>query len=111
MVATDDLTVNERVSVLAEQQRLFCVRADDAYAATAFTPAVGRHGGVTVAVMGSSAADRDPRHSAALRDEIVAGLREGSVAARHHGARTPGVVLVGGGPGDPELISVAGARH
>jgi uroporphyrin-III C-methyltransferase/precorrin-2 dehydrogenase/sirohydrochlorin ferrochelatase len=110
MVATDDLAVNERVSVLAEEQRVFCVRADDAYAATAFTPAVGRHGGVTVAVMGSSAADRDPRHSASLRDEIVAGLREGSVAARHHSPRTPGVVLVGGGPGDPELISVAGRK-
>jgi uroporphyrin-III C-methyltransferase/precorrin-2 dehydrogenase/sirohydrochlorin ferrochelatase len=114
MVATDDVAVNERVSVLAEERRLFCVRADDAYAATAFTPAVGRHGGVTVAVMGSSAADRDPRHSASLRDEIVAGLREGSVAARHHAPRTPGVVpgvvLVGGGPGDPELISVAGRK-
>src|SRR6187200_228002 len=40
MVATDDLAVNERVSALAEERRLFCVRADDAYAATAFTPAV-----------------------------------------------------------------------
>jgi uroporphyrin-III C-methyltransferase/precorrin-2 dehydrogenase/sirohydrochlorin ferrochelatase len=110
MVATDDAAVNERVSVLAEEQRLFCVRADDAYSATAFTPAVGSHDGVTVAVMGSSAADRDPRHSAALRDDIVAGLREGSVAARSHGERTAGVVLVGGGPGDPELISVAGRK-
>ena len=60
MVATDDPAVNERVSVLAEQQRLFCVRADDAYAATAFTPAVGSHDGVTVAVMGSSAARPRP---------------------------------------------------
>jgi uroporphyrin-III C-methyltransferase/precorrin-2 dehydrogenase/sirohydrochlorin ferrochelatase len=110
MVATDDTAVNERVSELAEQQRLFCVRADDAYAATAFTPAVGTHDGVTVAVMGSSAADRDPRHSAALRDDIVAGLRAGSVAARSTGSRPAGVVLVGGGPGDPELISVAGRK-
>ncbi len=110
MVATDDVAVNERVSTLAEQQRLFCVRADDAYAATAFTPAVGSHDGVTVAVMGSAAADRDPRHSAAVRDDIVAGLREGSVAARGRGERTAAVVLVGGGPGDPELISVAGRK-
>jgi uroporphyrin-III C-methyltransferase/precorrin-2 dehydrogenase/sirohydrochlorin ferrochelatase len=110
MVATDDPAVNARVSALAEEQRVFCVRADDAYAATAFTPAVGTHGGVTVAVMGSSAADRDPRRSAGVRDDIVAGLREGSVAARHEGARPAGVVLVGGGPGDPELISVAGRK-
>ena len=53
------------------QQRLFCVRADDAAAATAFTPATGSHAGDTVAVMGSSAADRDPRRHAGLRDEIV----------------------------------------
>jgi uroporphyrin-III C-methyltransferase/precorrin-2 dehydrogenase/sirohydrochlorin ferrochelatase len=110
MAATDDPAVNRRVSDLAEQQRIFCVRADDAYAATAFTPAVGNHDGVTVAVMGTSAADRDPRRSAALRDEIVNGLREGSIAARHHRGRPAGVVLVGGGPGDPELVSVAGRK-
>ena len=32
--------------------------------------------------MGSSAADRDPRRHASLRDEIVTALREGSLAAR-----------------------------
>jgi uroporphyrin-III C-methyltransferase/precorrin-2 dehydrogenase/sirohydrochlorin ferrochelatase len=110
MAATDDTAVNERISVLADEQRIFCVRADDAYAATAFTPAVGSHDGVTVAVMGSSAADRNPRRSAGVRDDIVAALREGSVASRHHSERSAGVVLVGGGPGDPELVSVAGRK-
>ncbi len=110
MAATDAPAVNVRVSELAEEQRIFCVRADDADAATAFTPAVGSHDGVTVAVMGSSAADRNPRRSAGVRDEIVAGLREGAIASRHHRPRAAGVVLVGGGPGDPELISVAGRK-
>ena len=110
MAATDDRAVNQRISELAEQQRIFCVRADDASAATAFTPAVGAHDGDTVAVMASSAAERDPRRHAALRDEIVTGLREGSLAAKRHRAKVPGVVLVGGGPGDPELISVAGRK-
>ncbi len=110
MAATADPEVNRRVSDVAEQHRIFCVRADDADAATAFTPAVGNHGGITVAVMGSTAADRNPRRSAGVRDDIVAGLQEGSVAARHHGPRPAGVVLVGGGPGDPELISVAGRK-
>jgi uroporphyrin-III C-methyltransferase/precorrin-2 dehydrogenase/sirohydrochlorin ferrochelatase len=110
MAATDDRDVNAQVSDLAGLRRIFCVRADDADAATAFTPAVGSHDGVTVAVMGSSAADRNPRRSAGLRDEIVAGLREGSLASRHHRPRAAGVVLVGGGPGDPELISVAGRK-
>ena len=110
MAATDDAEVNARVSVLAEQQRIFCVRADDADAATAFTPAVGSHGGVTIAVMGASAADRNPRRSAGVRDDIVAAMREGAVGSRHHGPRAAGVVLVGGGPGDPELITVAGRK-
>ena len=110
MAATDDAEVNARVSELAEQQRIFCVRTDNADAATAFTPAVGSHDGVTVAVVGASAADRNPRRSAGVRDDIVAAMREGSVGSRHHRQRAPGVVLVGGGPGDPELISVAGRK-
>ena len=114
MAATDDPAVNARISLLAEERRMFCVRADDADAATAFTPASGYHAGDTVAVMGRSASDRDPRRHAALRDEIVAGLREGSLSARHRKPRRdgvlPGVVLVGGGPGDPELVTVAGRK-
>lgn len=106
IAATDSHAVNEAVSAAAEDRRVFCVRADDALAATAWTPAVGRHAGVTVAVLG----DRDPRRSATVRDEIVEGLREGVIAARHHRERVPGVTLVGGGPGDPELMSVAGRK-
>lgn len=110
MAATDDPEANRRVGRAAERQRIFCVRADDARAATAFTPAAGSHDGDTVAVMGSTAAARDPRRHASLRDEIVSGLREGSLEPRRRRARTPGVVLVGGGPGHPELISVAGRK-
>lgn len=106
IAATDAHDVNEAVSAAAEDRRVFCVRADDALAATAWTPAVGRHAGVTVAVLGN----RDPRRSAAVRDEIVEGLREGTIAARHHRDRVAGVTLVGGGPGDPELMSVAGRK-
>lgn len=53
---------------------------------------------------------RDPRRSAAVRDAIVEGLRDGSLAAPHHRTRNPGVALVGGGPGDPDLITVRGRR-
>ena len=106
IAATDDPAVNRAVSEGADSRRVFCVRSDDATAATAWTPAVGRHAGVTVAVLGN----RDPRRSAGVRDEILEGLREGTIAARHHRDRSPGVVLVGGGPGDPELMSVAGRK-
>lgn len=106
IAATDDTAVNEQVSVSAEDRRVFCVRSDDALRATAWTPAIGRHAGVTVAVLGN----REPRRSAAVRDEIVAGLRDGAIAAPHHRDKTPGVILVGGGPGDPELMTVAARR-
>jgi uroporphyrin-III C-methyltransferase/precorrin-2 dehydrogenase/sirohydrochlorin ferrochelatase len=106
IAATDDARVNEAVSAAAERRRIFCVRSDDGRAATAWTPAVGRHDGLTVAVLGN----REPRRSAGLRDQILAALREGQLDSEGAHDRTPGVVLVGGGPGDPELVSVA-ARH
>ena len=106
IAATDDRDVNEEVSRAAEERRIFCVRSDDASRATAWTPAVGRHAGVTVAVLGN----REPQRSAALRDEVVTALRDGVIDAGAHRDRTAGVVLVGGGPGHPELVSVAARR-
>ena len=106
IAATNDAAVNEHVTKVAEAHRIFCVRADDATAATAWTPAVGRYDGLTLAVLGR----REPRRTAAVRDAIVTGLHEGTIAASERRPSVPGVTLVGGGPGDPELISVAGRR-
>ncbi|MER6925349.1 uroporphyrinogen-III C-methyltransferase, partial [Streptomyces spiralis] len=44
------------------------------------------------------------------RDAVVEGLRDGTLVAPHHRTRTAGVALVGGGPGDPDLITVRGRR-
>jgi uroporphyrin-III C-methyltransferase / precorrin-2 dehydrogenase / sirohydrochlorin ferrochelatase len=106
IAATNDLAVNERVSRAAEAARVFCVRSDDGTAATAWTPAVGRYDGLTLAVLGR----REPRRTAAVRDAIVTGLHEGTIGAGERRPSVPGVTLVGGGPGHPELISVAGRR-
>jgi uroporphyrin-III C-methyltransferase/precorrin-2 dehydrogenase/sirohydrochlorin ferrochelatase len=89
---------------------VWCVRSDDADAATAWTPATGHSEGVTIAVLTTNAKGRDPRHTAAIRDAVVEGLRDGTLVAPHHRTRTPGVALVGGGPGDPDLITVRGRR-
>ncbi|MFC6157009.1 uroporphyrinogen-III C-methyltransferase [Kribbella jiaozuonensis] len=105
VVATDDASVNDRVSAEAEERRIFCVRSDDRSRATAWTPASGQHDNVTIGVLGGG----DHRKSAAVRDAILEGLRTGELAARDVDRR-PGVYLVGGGPGDPDLITVRGRR-
>jgi uroporphyrin-III C-methyltransferase / precorrin-2 dehydrogenase / sirohydrochlorin ferrochelatase len=105
IAATDRPEVNAAVAAEAEEDRTWCVRADAADAATAWTPASGAAEGTSVGVLSG-----DPRHSAAIRDVITAGLRSGAIAARHYRRRPAGVALVGGGPGDPGLITVRGRQ-
>ena len=122
---TDDAAVNAAVAAEAERQRTWYVRADDAQASAAWTPASGRAddlhpgsapsgsapslsapaGSVQVGVLSG-----DPRHSAAIRDAIIAGLRTGELSARHGRGRRAGVAIIGGGPGDPGLITVRGRQ-
>lgn len=103
MAATDDAAVNTAVGAEAERRRVFCVRADAGGAGSAVTPAVGGHEGLQVGVLAAG----DHRRSARVRDELVDALTRGGADAT---ARPVGVALVGGGPGDPELITVRGAR-
>ena len=102
---TDDAAVNAAVTTAAETQRTWCVRADDAGASAAWTPASGRAGDVRVGVLSG-----DPRHSAAIRDAVVGGLQSGELSARHGRGRRAGVAIIGGGPGDPGLITVRGRQ-
>ena len=67
LAATDDVEANRAVSAEAEQLRVFCVRADRADEATAWTPATGEVDGVQVAVL----AGRRPREAARVRDLLV----------------------------------------
>jgi uroporphyrin-III C-methyltransferase / precorrin-2 dehydrogenase / sirohydrochlorin ferrochelatase len=151
---TDDAAVNAAVAAEAERQCTWSVRADDAQASAAWTPATGRaedllalgpqsnpvpsgpvlsgpvlsgpvlsgpvqggpvqggavpggpaRGAVQVGVLSG-----DPRHSAAIRDAIITGLRTGQLSARHGRGRRAGVAIIGGGPGDPGLITVRGRQ-
>jgi len=119
--ATGDRPVDDAVAAHAEAARIWCVRADDAAASSAWTPAVARGGadgpaeGITVAVT----AGGDPRRAVAVRDAVAAALDSGTLPVRRvrRAASTdsePGagrvgrVSLVGGGPGAEDLITVRG---
>ncbi|WP_336030305.1 uroporphyrinogen-III C-methyltransferase [Geodermatophilus sp. FMUSA9-8] len=110
VAATDDPAVNAAVAEEAERLRVFCARADDRSASSVWTPAVGRQGDLVVGVHGGG----DPQRAVGVRDAVVAGLTDGSIrdrAAREpEGGRTGSVVLVGGGPGDPGLVTVRGQQ-
>jgi uroporphyrin-III C-methyltransferase/precorrin-2 dehydrogenase/sirohydrochlorin ferrochelatase len=103
---TDDRAVNTAVAAEAEAKRIWCVRADDKDASAAWTPASGRVDEISVAVT----AGGDPRRAAGIRDAVVGALRDGTVDARRNRTKPVGVALVGGGPGDPGLITVRGRQ-
>jgi uroporphyrin-III C-methyltransferase / precorrin-2 dehydrogenase / sirohydrochlorin ferrochelatase len=147
---TDDAAANAAVAAEAERQRTWYVRADDAQASAAWTPASGRAEDVRPADIQSTPVQSgpvqsgpvqsgpvqsgpvqsppiqstpvqrrsvqvgvlsgDPRHSAAIRDAILSGLRTGQLSARHVRGHRAGVAIIGGGPGDPGLITVRGRQ-
>lgn len=106
VTCTRDTEVNGQVAAEAERRRVFCVRADAGARGSAVTPAVGEHDGLLVGVL----AGGQPRRSAAVRDGVLDALREGAIADTGTEGHRGQVALVGGGPGDPELITVRGRR-
>jgi uroporphyrin-III C-methyltransferase len=140
MACTADAEVNAQVLAEADEARIFCLRADDASEASAWMPATGRTGRATVSVHGdrdpqTAAALRDVALAAveaALRED--AGLRSRRRPRAADSAKSAGngpdsgpnsgpdngpddgpggvgrVTLVGGGPGDPGLLTLRGSQ-
>jgi uroporphyrin-III C-methyltransferase/precorrin-2 dehydrogenase/sirohydrochlorin ferrochelatase len=111
IAATDDPEVNAEVVAEAESMRIFCVRADAGRDGTAVTPASFDYEGLLVGVL----AGGEHRRSAAVRSAIRDAFQQGRIAPDIVATTATdvipgGVALVGGGPGDPELITVRGRR-
>ncbi|EUA69789.1 uroporphyrinogen-III C-methyltransferase [Mycobacteroides abscessus subsp. bolletii 1513] len=105
IACTDDPAVNAAVVDEAERRHIFCVRADSARDGTAVTPASFNHDGIAVGVLTGG----QHKRSAALRSAIHEALQRGLITETAD-VKPEGVALVGGGPGDPDLITVRGRR-
>lgn len=109
---TGRAVVDDAVLGWATDRRVFCVVAAAAAEGTARTPAGARVAGMQVGVLSDGAAD--PRRVAAVRDRLVLALldprtdtRADRPDARGPDVLQPGeVALVGGGTGDPGLMTV-----
>ncbi|MBO3087273.1 uroporphyrinogen-III C-methyltransferase [Cellulomonas dongxiuzhuiae] len=111
--ATGERHTDTSVVAWASARHVFCVDAGGPRrpaAGTARTPAATRVGDVLVGVVSTTGAD--PRRSVQVRDRLAALLRAGDVDLRRRRAAPDRgrVVLVGGGPGDVGLLTVAGRR-
>ncbi|CDO87928.1 siroheme synthase [Mycobacterium triplex] len=109
IAATNDAAVNEAVVAEADSRQIFCVRADIAIEGTAVTPASFDYAGLSVGVL----AGGEHRRSAAIRSAIREALHQGLITLESPVSADVvrgGVALIGGGPGDPELITVRGRR-
>ena len=104
---TGDHAVDVEIATLADQQRIWCVRASDASASSAWSAASDHTvDGIQVAVN----AGRDPKRAKLLRNAVAELSAEAGLPIRRQRPATGKVYLVGGGPGDPDLLTVRARR-
>lgn len=105
--ATATPELDQQVARDADARQIWCLKGGDPQNATAWSPAVARIDDVMIAVSGGGDAGR----ASALRDGVAAALQSGDLPMRHRTHHPQGfVALVGGGPGDPGLLTTRGRR-
>lgn len=106
--ATGDPATDLLVAGWAEQRRIWCINAGAGDEGSARTVATARAGELRIGV--SSTGDADPRRAGQVVRALADLVHEGAVDLRRRRGGEGRVVLVGGGPGDPELLTVRGRR-
>lgn len=112
VAATGDTSVDRGLCERATAARVFSVCAGASEHGTARNPAVTDHAGMRVGVV--STGHPDPGRVVAVRNALAVHLEGADLDLRPRRRRakeTPGrVILVGGGPGAMDLITVRGRR-
>lgn len=116
--ATGDRAVDAAVVAECEAARVWCGNAGSRAGSPAWRPAVaaGQPGSAAEGVAVAVTADGDPGRAVAVRDAVLAALESGLLPVRRTRTTREGsalaaagsVALVGGGPGDPGLLTVRG---
>lgn len=108
--ATGDPRVDAALCDWATERRVWSVNAGAVDQGTARTPATANHSGLAVGVVSTGTAD--PARARAVRDVLVSVLELEPLDLRARRRTDPSgrVVLVGGGPGAPDLLTLRGRR-